>query len=60
VDRNASLLRPETERIGTCSRLVRRAEHRGDIIAACEERIEDGLAEILLTDDRNPHVDIPI
>jgi hypothetical protein len=58
VDGNAFLLGAEAQRVGTRSRLLRGAEYRSDIIAAGEKRIEDGFAEILLTDDRNPHVDI--
>ena len=33
-----------------------RAEHAGDLVAAREECLEDGLAEILLADDCDFHV----
>ena len=36
--------------------LLRRAEHAGDLVAAREERLEDGFAEVLLTDDCDAHV----
>src|SRR5205085_7241308 len=52
---DALLLRRKTQRVGPRPRLFRSAEHGGDVSAALEEGIEDGLAEILLPDDRDAH-----
>jgi hypothetical protein len=37
------------------TRLLRGAEHSGDVIAALEKSRENGFAEILLADDRDAH-----
>jgi hypothetical protein len=52
---NARLLCGTTERIGLGASLLWSAEHACDRIAALHESLEDCLAEILLSNDRDAH-----
>ena len=51
--------RRDLQRVGLRALLLRRAEHARDRVAAGEERLEDGLAEVLLTDDCDAHGELP-
>ncbi len=55
VHRDAPLLRCDLQRVGPRAFLLGRAEHPGDVVAAGEECLQHGLAEILLADDREFH-----
>src|SRR6267378_3061004 len=50
-DLEALFQRRGLERIGLRALLLRRAEDAGDLVAACEKRLEDRLPEVLLADD---------
>src|SRR5882762_497134 len=50
-DLEALFQRRGLEGIGLRSLLLRRAEDAGDLVAACEKRLEDRLPEVLLADD---------
>ncbi len=52
---NPLFLRRDFQRIGPGAWLLGRAEHAGDMVAAREQRLEHGLAEILLADDGDFH-----
>src|SRR2546428_317288 len=54
-DGNALFLRRGLQRVGLGAGLLGRAEHARDLVAAREKGLEHGLAEILLTDDRDAH-----
>src|SRR2546426_10409174 len=54
-DGNALFLRRGLQRVGPGAGLLGRAEHARDLVAAREESLEHGLAEILLAYDRDSH-----
>jgi hypothetical protein len=56
VDRDSRELGGHSQRIGLDPGLFRSTEHAGDGIAPLEKGIQNGLPEILLTDDRDTHM----
>ena len=56
IDRELLLLGRDDQRIRARAGPLRRRKHAGHRVAPCDECIEHGLAESLLTDDDDAHV----